>query len=67
MSIADVGPTVAHAATKALITIAVNDGVGAADKAMAELQKPIFSSEDFRTGVSSLKQNGPGMASFQGR
>ena len=61
------GPTIAHAATKALVTIAINDGVGAADKAMAELQKPIFSSEDFRTGIASLKQNGPGMASFQGR
>jgi enoyl-CoA hydratase/carnithine racemase len=61
------GPTIAHAATKALVTIAVNEGVGAADKAMAELQKPIFSSEDFRTGVASLKQNGPGMAIFEGR
>jgi enoyl-CoA hydratase/carnithine racemase len=61
------GPTVAHAATKALVTIAINDGVGAADKAMGELQKPIFSSEDFRTGVASLQQNGPGMASFEGR
>ena len=62
-----VGPTIAHAATKALVTIAINEGVGAADKAMGELQKPIFSSEDFRTGVTSLKQNGPGMASFEGR
>jgi enoyl-CoA hydratase/carnithine racemase len=61
------GPTIAHAATKALVTIAINDGVGAADKAMGELQKPIFSSEDFRTGVASLKQNGPGMARFEGR
>jgi hypothetical protein len=34
---------------------------------MAELQKPIFASEDFRTGVASLKQNGPGMANFEGR
>jgi enoyl-CoA hydratase/carnithine racemase len=61
------GPTIAHAATKALVTIAVNEGVGAADKAMAELQKPIFSSEDFRTGVASLQENGPGMAIFEGR
>ncbi|MDT5360289.1 MAG: hypothetical protein QOC69_2051 [Mycobacterium sp.] len=61
------GPTVAHAATKALVTIAINEGVGAADAAMAELQKPIFSSEDFRTGVASLQQNGPGLASFEGR
>jgi enoyl-CoA hydratase/carnithine racemase len=61
------GPTIAHAATKALVTIAINEGVGAADEAMTELQKPIFASGDFRTGVASLKQNGPGMASFKGR
>jgi len=61
------GPTIAHAATKALVTIAINAGVGAADEAMGELQKPIFSSEDFRTGVASLQQNGPGMARFEGR
>jgi enoyl-CoA hydratase/carnithine racemase len=61
------GPTVAHAATKALVTIAIEQGVGAADMAMTELQKPIFLSEDFRTGVESFKHNGPGMASFEGR
>ena len=61
------GPTIAQAATKALVTIAINEGISAADTAMAELQKPIFLSEDFRTGVASLKANGPGMASFEGR
>jgi enoyl-CoA hydratase/carnithine racemase len=61
------GPTVAHAATKALVTIAINEGVGAADLAMTELQKPIFRSEDFRAGAESLNQNGPGMARFEGR
>jgi enoyl-CoA hydratase/carnithine racemase len=62
-----VGPTVAHAATKALVTIAIDDGVRAADEAMTGLHKPIFSSEDFPTGIASLKQNGPGMARFEGR
>jgi enoyl-CoA hydratase/carnithine racemase len=61
------GPTVAHAATKALVTTAINEGVGAADMAMTELQKQIFLSADFRTGVDSLNQNGPGMAIFEGR
>jgi enoyl-CoA hydratase/carnithine racemase len=61
------GPTVAHAATKALVSIAVSQGVRAADEAMAELQKPIFRSEDFRAGVQSLRANGPGMARFAGR
>jgi enoyl-CoA hydratase/carnithine racemase len=61
------GPTVAHAATKALVTRAINDGVRAADEAMAELQHPVFTSADFTTGVVSHKQNGPGMARFEGR
>lgn len=61
------GPTVAHAATKALVTRAVNDGIGAADAAMDELQEPIFRSSDFRTGVQSYRDNGPGMARFAGR
>jgi hypothetical protein len=34
---------------------------------MAELQKPIFRSEDFRAGVESLRENGPGLARFEGR
>jgi enoyl-CoA hydratase/carnithine racemase len=61
------GPTVAHAATKALVSIAVSQGVGAADEAMAEVQQPIFRSEDFRIGAGSLRENGPGMARFVGR
>jgi enoyl-CoA hydratase/carnithine racemase len=61
------GPTVAHAATKALVAIAVSQGVRAADDAMAEVQKPIFRSHDFRAGVESSRRNGAGMARFQGR
>ena len=61
------GPTVAHAATKALVLTAVSQGVRAADEAMAELQKPIFRSADFRSAVKSFQTNGPGMARFQGR
>lgn len=62
------GPTVAHAATKALVRITVSEGVRAADEAMYELQKPIFGSEDFRSGVAAFKANGrPGTARFRGR
>jgi enoyl-CoA hydratase/carnithine racemase len=61
------GPTVAHAATKALASIAISEGVRAADEAMAELQRPIFRSDDFRAGAESLRANGPGMARFAGR
>jgi enoyl-CoA hydratase/carnithine racemase len=61
------GPTVAHAATKALVSTAVSQGVRAADEAMAELQKPIFRSDDFRSAVASFRTNGPGMSRFAGR
>lgn len=61
------GPTVAHAATKQLVHIAVNQGVGAADEAMAEIQKPIWASEDLQIGLASFRANGPGLAKFVGR
>ena len=60
------GPTVAHAATKKLVAIAVNQGVEAADLAMAEIQKPIWASEDLRRGLDSFRANGPGLAVFEG-
>jgi enoyl-CoA hydratase/carnithine racemase len=61
------GPTVCHAATKRLCSVAVDEGVGAADDAMAELQHAIFGSEDFREGVRSFRERGAGMARFGGR
>jgi enoyl-CoA hydratase/carnithine racemase len=61
------GPTVAHAATKALVAVATNEGVRAADEAMAELQVPIWHSEDLRIGLASFAEAGPGMARFEGR
>jgi enoyl-CoA hydratase/carnithine racemase len=61
------GPTIAHAATKHLVHIAVNQGVGAADEAMAEIQKPIWASEDLKLGLASFRANGPGLAKFVGR
>jgi enoyl-CoA hydratase/carnithine racemase len=61
------GPTLCHTATKKLIAVAVAEGVQAADRAMAEIQRPIFTSQDFRTGVRSFKENGVGMAQFEGR
>lgn len=61
------GPTVAHAATKALVSVTLNDGLAAADNAMAELQLPIWRSEDVRIGLASYKASGPGMARFVGR
>lgn len=61
------GPTVAHAATKELAHIAVNEGVAAADQAMERVQKPIWTSEDLKAGLVSFKKNGPGLAKFAGR
>jgi enoyl-CoA hydratase/carnithine racemase len=61
------GPTLAHAATKELVHIAVNEGVGAADEAMARIQAPIWASEDLKTGLASFRKNGPGLAKFAGR
>jgi enoyl-CoA hydratase/carnithine racemase len=61
------GPTVAHAATKRLVHIAVNEGMLAADEAMAEIQKPIWASEDLKIGLASFRENGPGLAKFTGR
>jgi len=61
------GPTVAHKATKLLARIAANEGVNAADLAMAELQKPIWASEDLKAGLASFRANGPGLAVFEGK
>lgn len=60
------GPTVAHAATKRLISTALNDGLDAADRAMFDLQKPIWASEDLKRGLDAFNKNGPGFAVFEG-
>jgi enoyl-CoA hydratase/carnithine racemase len=61
------GPTVAHASTKRIINVAVNQGVHAADEAMRELQKDLWASADLKEGLTSLFQNGPGAARFEGK
>ena len=61
------GPTVAHAATKKLVALAVNEGVEAADLQMGEIQKPVWASADLRAGLDSFRVNGPGLAVFEGK
>ena len=61
------GPTIAHAATKELVHIAVNEGVAAADEAMTRVQAPIWASEDLKVGLASFRASGPGLARFAGR
>jgi enoyl-CoA hydratase/carnithine racemase len=60
------GPTVAHAATKQLVRVAVNEGVAAADEAMFEVQKPIWASQDLKRGLEAFDTAGPGTATFEG-
>ncbi len=61
------GPSIAHAATKRLVSVTVNEGIAAADEAMAEIQRPIIGSADFRAAVRSYREYGIGMATFEGR
>jgi enoyl-CoA hydratase/carnithine racemase len=61
------GPTVAHAATKKLVSIFVNEGMSASDKAMADLQRPMFQSEDLVRALKAYRESGPGRAVFVGR
>jgi enoyl-CoA hydratase/carnithine racemase len=61
------GPTVAHAATKAIVAYTLAHGVSAADEAMSEFQGDIWRSEDLKEGLESLAANGPGAARFEGK
>lgn len=61
------GPTVAHASSKAIISLAASEGIRATDAAMGELQKGIWASEDLKEGLRSLVVNGPGAARFEGK
>jgi len=61
------GPTMAHTITKQLANLAAAKGVEAADEAMEDLQKPMWTSEDLRIGLESLMTQGPGLAVFKGK
>jgi enoyl-CoA hydratase/carnithine racemase len=61
------GPSIANTATKRLVSVAVNEGIAAADEAMAEIQRPIMRSADLRAAVRSYRENGIGMAEFEGK
>ena len=60
------GPTMAHAATRKLARVFINEGMRAADEAMASLEKGILASEDLKRGLAGFKASGPGMATFAG-
>ena len=60
------GPTVAHRATKLLNRVAVNEGVAAADAAMAGIQRMIWTSEDAQAGLRSYAAPESGLPLFLG-
>ncbi|MBW0094177.1 enoyl-CoA hydratase/isomerase family protein [Pseudonocardia sp. KRD-184] len=61
------GPTVAHAATKELVTTAVREGVRAADDAVPAVSGALFDTDDLRGAVASFLSEGPGKAQYRGR
>jgi enoyl-CoA hydratase/carnithine racemase len=61
------GPTLAHAATKRMIRLAVDEGVQAADQALPEAGAKVMASEDLQNGARTLLEKGPGNAIFEGR
>jgi enoyl-CoA hydratase/carnithine racemase len=61
------GPTLAHAATKRLVTTAVRDGVRAADAVTPAVSGPLFGTADLRGAVDSFLRRGPGKATYTGR
>ncbi len=61
------GPTVAHAATKAIVRAQAEFGTRGADERTAALTSHLFETHDSRNAVQSFLQNGPGKATFTGK
>jgi enoyl-CoA hydratase/carnithine racemase len=61
------GPTLAHAATKRMIRLAVDEGVAAADAALPAEGGKVMASQDLQNGVRTLLEKGPGNATFEAR
>jgi len=61
------GPTLAHAATKQMVRLTVDEGVEAADAALPEAGAKVMVSEDLQDGARTLLEKGPGNATFTGR
>jgi len=53
------GPTLAHAATKRMIRLAVDEGVEAADAALGEVGARVMASEDLQAGARTLLEKAP--------
>jgi enoyl-CoA hydratase len=60
------GPTLAHAATKAIVRAQSDHGTRGADERTAELTSHLFETEDARNAIASFLADGPGQADFSG-
>ena len=61
------GPTLAHAATKRMVRLAVEEGVDAADAALPAEGAKVMASDDLQNGAGTLLEKGPGNATFTGQ
>jgi enoyl-CoA hydratase/carnithine racemase len=61
------GPTVAHAATKAIVRAQADHGTRGADERTAALTSHLFETDDCRNAVQSFLREGPGKATFTGK
>jgi enoyl-CoA hydratase/carnithine racemase len=61
------GPTIAHAATKAIVRAQADHGTRGADARTADLTSHLFETEDSRNAVASFLAEGPGKASYSGK
>jgi enoyl-CoA hydratase/carnithine racemase len=62
-----VGPTKAHAATKAMVRAFLDHGVRGADDRIGDIAAPLFATEDLQKAVDMFLAEGPGKATFEGR
>jgi enoyl-CoA hydratase len=61
------GPTIAHAATKAIVRAQADHGTRGADERTAALTSHLFETRDSRNAVQTFLQHGPGHATFTGK
>jgi enoyl-CoA hydratase len=61
------GPTVAHAATKAIVRAQADHGTRGADERTASLTSHLFETQDSRNAVQTFLRDGPGKATFTGK
>lgn len=62
-----VGPTRAHAATKAIVRAQKEGGARAADAIVPEQAGGLFGTDDLKNAVRSFLEQGPGKATYEGR